>query len=110
MSVSQSVGRSVSQSVTKKFCEIIFFKFRSNLLEAFWVNLNAFSGFVLPNQYCVIVVWEKWGWFLVHVFSWVTPIPLWSLLYNTIVLYDVNAFHSFVITWVNYQLCCLHSV
>ena len=57
-SVSQSFthDQSVSQSLTRKFCLIIF---HSNLLKVLQVNLKACLGLVLPNQYCFIVIREK---------------------------------------------------
>jgi len=50
-----------------------FLKFCSNLLKAFRVDLKTFLGLVLPNQYCPIVVWEKWGWFLGDIFRGPRP-------------------------------------
>ena len=57
-------------------------KFRTNLLKAFWVDLKACLGLVLPCQYCLIVVRENWGWFLGDFISWAMTTPLWSLLYS----------------------------
>ena len=77
----------------------------SNLLKAFWVNLKACLGLVLPNQYCLIVVREIEVGFLGDVISWATPTPLWSLLYSTIILYDrvyqSSLFHMFSISLAN---------
>ena len=61
----QSLSYSVTHSVENYF---FFFWFRSNLLVAFQVDLKTCLGSVLPNQYCLIVVREKWGWFLGYVF------------------------------------------
>ena len=80
--LSEGISQLLAYSVSRKFCQIIFFKFRSNLLKAFRVNLKACLGLVLPNQYCLIVVRENWGWILGDTISWSTPTPLWSLLYS----------------------------
>ena len=45
-----------------------FFKFHSNLLKAFRVDLKACLGLVLPNQYCLIIIRENCGWFFGGVF------------------------------------------
>ena len=51
------LSEGISQSVSRKFhFNKLFLKFRSNLLKAFQVDLKAFLGLVLPNQYCLIVV------------------------------------------------------
>ena len=47
--ISQLLIQSVENSV----------KSHSNLLKAFRVNLKACLGLVLPNQYCLIIVWEN---------------------------------------------------
>ena len=58
--ISQSVTQLLSQSVENSIKYIyIFFKFWSNLLKAFQVDLKACLGLVLPNQYCLIVVREN---------------------------------------------------
>ena len=56
--ISQSVTYLLSQSVENSVKQY-FFKFRSNLLKAFWVDSKAGLGLVLPNQYCLIIVWEN---------------------------------------------------
>ena len=46
------LSEGISQPVTRKFHLIIFFKFHSNLLKAFQVDLKACCmGLVLHNQY-----------------------------------------------------------
>ena len=57
--LSEGISQSVTYSVSRKFRQIIKKKFHSNLLKAFRVNLKACLGFVLPNQYCLIVVREN---------------------------------------------------
>ena len=47
---SQCVSQLLSQSLTRKFHLMFCFKFHSNLLKAFRVNLKAFLGLVLPNS------------------------------------------------------------
>ena len=48
-------------------------------MKAFRVDLKACLGLVLPNQYCLIVVRENWGWFfgwcyfVGHAYSFVVP-------------------------------------
>ena len=51
--ISQLLSQSVENSVK------LFLKFSSNLLKAFRVDLKACLGLVLPNQYCLIIVWEN---------------------------------------------------
>ena len=48
--LSEGISQPVTQSVENSV-EYISFKFRSNLLKAFRVDLKACLGFVLPNQY-----------------------------------------------------------
>ena len=79
--LSKGISQLLTYSVSRKFHKK-FFKFRNNLLKAFWVDLKACFGLVLPNQYCLIVVRENGGWFLGDIISWATPTPLWSLLYS----------------------------
>ena len=62
----------ISQSVTTLY--IYFFKFCSILLKTFQVDLKACLGLVLPNQYCLIVVWESEASF------WVIPLTLLCFL------------------------------
>ena len=61
--ISQSVTYSVSQLLTQSVENSVelknFLKFRSNLLKAFRVDLEACLGVVLPQQYCLIVVREN---------------------------------------------------
>jgi len=83
-------------------------------LKAFRVDLKTFLGLVLPNQYCHIVVWEKWGWFLGDISSRAMPKPWWSLQYSTIVLYDkadvalsgavIGSVHSYIKTHCMYHV------
>ena len=81
--LSEAISYSVSQSVTRKF-HLIVIKFHSNLLKAFRVDLKAFLGLVLPNQYCLIVIREKWGWFFwvmfIHVSSLHLCVPYYTVL------------------------------
>jgi len=54
---SEGIRQAGSLSVSRKFRWINFFlKFCSNFLKAFRINLKAFLGLVLPNQYCHIVM------------------------------------------------------
>ena len=53
--ISQLLTYLLSQSVENSINKI-FFKVRSNLLKAFWVDLIACLGLVLPHQYCLIEV------------------------------------------------------
>ena len=55
--LSEGISHSVTQSVSRKFCLIIYLeKFHSNLLKAFRVDLKACLGLVLlNNQYCIVV-------------------------------------------------------
>ena len=53
------LSEGISQSVTQSVENSVDLKFRSNLLKAFRVDLMACLGLVLPNQYCVIIVWEN---------------------------------------------------
>ena len=48
--LSEEISRPVTQSVENSV-EYIYFKFRSNLLKVFRVDLKAYLGLVLPNQY-----------------------------------------------------------
>jgi len=68
--------------------KILLSKFRSNFSKEFQVNLKACLGLVLSNQYCPIVGWENWGWFLGCLIQWATPTPWMSLLCTTIVIHD----------------------
>jgi len=77
----QSVTYSVSQKKILLNRKIL--KSCSNFLEAFRVNLKAFLGFVLPNQYGLIVAWEDWSWFSGDFTSLATHTALWPLLYTT---------------------------
>ena len=63
-------------------------KICSNFLKEFWVDLKAFLGLVLSNQYHPIVVWKNWGWFLGGIILWATPTPSSFLLWATIVVHD----------------------
>ena len=60
------------------------------LLKAFWISLKACLGFVIPNQYCLIVVWENWGWLLDDIISWATPTPSSSLLWIISMVHDIR--------------------
>jgi len=51
--LSEGISQSVGQSVEKEHS-----KFCSNFLIAFCINLKAYVGLVLPNQYCPIVISE----------------------------------------------------
>jgi len=66
--------QSGSQSVENSTKNVLL-KFRSNFLKAFRVDLKAFLDLVLPNQYCPIIIWESWGWFLSSIISWAIPTP-----------------------------------
>ena len=55
--LSEGISLSVTQSVEDSV--EFFFKFRSNVLKAFRINLKACLGLVLPNQYCLIIVREN---------------------------------------------------
>jgi len=48
---SEGIRQLVSQSVSRKFCQIKNLKFHDKLLKAFQVDLKACLGLVLPNQY-----------------------------------------------------------
>ena len=48
--LSEGISQPVTQSVENSV-EYIYFKFHSNLLKAFRVDLKACLGLVLPNQY-----------------------------------------------------------
>ena len=63
-----------------------FFKFHSNLLKVFRVDLKACLGLVLPASLSAGI--RKAGFWVIV--SWATPIPLWFLLYSTIILYDID--------------------
>ena len=54
-----SVSQLLSQPSLENFVKYFFFKLCSNLLKAFWVDLKACLGLVLPNQYCLIVIREN---------------------------------------------------
>ena len=58
--LSEGIGQLLSQSVTLSVenSAQYFCKFCSNLLKVFRVDLKAWLGLVLPNQYCLIVVRE----------------------------------------------------
>jgi len=56
-------------------------------------------------------VWEKWGWFLGDISSWATPKPWWSLLYSTIVLYDMyiqGNWHLYLVMVSSCKVMALH--
>ena len=55
---SEGISQLLSQSVENSI-KYIFFKFHSNLLKVFQVELKTCLGLVFPNQYCLIVVNEK---------------------------------------------------
>ena len=61
-------------------------------MQTFRVNLKTLLYFVLPNQYCHVVVRENRGRFLGYIISRIVPTPLMSLIYSIIVLYDM--YHS----------------
>ena len=86
--LSKGISQSVTQSV-KNWLNKHYFKFHSNLLKVFRVDLKACLGLVLPNQYCLIIGRKIEAGFLDNDILWATPTPLWSLLYSTIVLYDM---------------------
>ena len=48
--LTEGISQSGSQLVTRKI--FFFFKFYSNLLKAFQVDVKACLGLILPNQYC----------------------------------------------------------
>jgi len=77
-----------------------FWKHFRILWQLFESILDWSESLVLPNQYCPIVVWKNWGWFLGGFTSWATPISWPSLLWNTIVVHDFTAIlvhiHQFV--------------
>ena len=85
--ISQSVAYLISQQ--KIPLNKLFFKFRSNLLKLFQVDLKACLGLVLPNQYCLIIIRGNRGCFFGDIILSATPTPLWSLLYTTIIVYDI---------------------
>jgi len=78
-------SQSVSQSVENSF---FFFKFCSNFLKAFRINLKAFLGLVLPNQYCHIIMLGILAGFKVDFLRGAPPQSSTSLLWTTIVVYD----------------------
>ena len=51
-----------------------------------WLFEGWSKSLFLPNQFCPIIVWENWGWYLGCIISWVTPTSLLSLLWTTIVV------------------------
>ena len=63
--MSEGISQSLSQSASSQLVEnpIEYFKLHSNLLKAFWADVKACFGLVLPIQYYLIV-----GWFLGDVF------------------------------------------
>ena len=56
----------------------------------FRVNLKTLLGLVLPNEYCHVVVRKNRGRFLGYIMSQIAPTPSMSLIYSTIVLYDIR--------------------
>ena len=54
----------------------------------FWVDLKTLLSFVLPNQYCHVIMRKNRGRVLGYIISWIAPTPSMSLIYSTIVLYD----------------------
>ena len=54
------------------------------------VDLKACLSLVVPNQYCPIIIWENWGWFLGDFTSRAMPTSWSSLLWTTIVVHDTN--------------------
>ena len=48
------ISQLLSHSVSKTFCLNIFFE--NSVATAVWVHLKACLGFVLPNQYCLIII------------------------------------------------------
>ena len=65
--VSQAVSQSAENSIAK-----VFFKFCSNLFEAFRVVLKALLGIIL-NHYCQSVRMVLQSWFLGDMFSQKNP-------------------------------------
>ena len=59
--LSEGISQSVSYSDSQKKIPLktLFLKFRSNVLKVFRVDMKACLGLLLPNQYCLIVVWEN---------------------------------------------------
>ena len=55
----------------------------SNFLKAFWVNLKAYLGLVLPKPPPLS------GWFLGNIISWAMPTSSWSLPSTTTVVHDI---------------------
>jgi len=55
--ISQASRQAVENSIK------YFFKYCYNFLKAFRINLKAFLGSVLPNQYCHIRYVRNFGWF-----------------------------------------------
>ena len=68
----------------------------THMWYAFWSSLATFKSTLdwsesvfawahaaLPNQYCSIIFWENWGWFLICTILQATPTPSWSLLWTT---------------------------
>ena len=79
-------------------------KLYGNFLKAFRINMKASLGLVLPNQYCPIVVWKSWGWYLGDAMSW-TASTSSSLLWTTVVQYcPVTTWHWYAIY---YQSQCV---
>ena len=75
--ISQLLTYVLTQSVENSV-EYFFFKFRSNLLKVFQVDLKACLGLVLPNQYCLIIVWE------IEVILWAMPTPLYCMIVESL--------------------------
>ena len=69
-------------------------------METFWADLKTLLSLILPNQYCYVVVRKHQGRFLGYIISLATPTALMSLLYSTIVLYDI---HSNTVKPINYH-------
>ena len=66
-------------------------------MEMFWADLKTLLSLILPIQYCYV---KNQGRFLGYIISLATPTPSMSLLYSTIVLYDV---HSNTVKPINYH-------
>ena len=64
----------------------------------FRVNLKTLLGLILPNQYYHVVMRKNQGRFLGYIISLATPTPSMSLLYSTIVLYDIPLLYTI---WYN---------
>ena len=58
-------------------------------MQTFRVDLKTLLGLVLPNQRCHVVVRKNRGRFLGYIISQIALTPSMSLIYSTIVLYDM---------------------